>query len=347
MIKIHDKQIGDGCSTFIVGEISGNHNHNIKTAYDIIKAAADAGADAVKLQTYTPDTITLNNNSDYFKTSEGGLWAGRSLYELYLEAYTPWEWHGELKNYAESLGLVFFSTPFDISAVDFLDSLNVPCYKIASYEINDIRLLRYTASKKKPVLISTGAAELSDIEEAVKTCRDAGNNDIILLKCTSAYPAPIEDSNLLLIKDMAARFGVETGLSDHTIGHIAALGAVALGARVVEKHLTISRKNKSVDSAFSMERDEFALMVENIRLIEKVLGRADYKLSAKQAESLKERRSLFVSKDIKKGDIFDETNIKSVRPAYGLNTRHYENIIGRRAVRDIPFATPLSWDMVE
>lgn len=332
--------------TFIIAELSGNHKQDYNTAEAIIKSAAESGADAIKLQTYTPDTITLNCDTDYFKTLDGSLWTGRTLYNLYEEAYTPWEWQPKLKAYAESLGLVCFSSPFDLTSVDFLEEMNVPCYKIASFEINDIQLIEYVASKGKPVIMSTGVATIGEIEEAIKACRRKGNDQITLLKCTSAYPTPMEDVNLRTMVNMKETFGVPVGLSDHTLGSSVAIAAVALGATVVEKHFTISRADGSVDGAFSMEPQEFKQMVEDIRNVEKALGRVTYELTPKQVESTAHKRSLFISKDIKKGEVFTAEHIRSVRPSHGLNTRHYDEIIGKRATQDIIMGTPVSWELI-
>lgn len=343
MIKIGNKEI-NGKNTFIIAEMSGNHKHNIQYAYKIIESAAKSGADAIKLQTYTADTITLNSDNEYFQTDISNLWSGKNLYKLYSEAYTPWEWHKELKEYAESLGLVFFSSPFDITAVDFLEKLDVPCYKIASFEINDIHLLNYIAKIGKPVFISTGAATYDDITKAVNIFKH-NNCPIVLLKCTSSYPAPYEDMNLSMINKFKNDFGVLVGLSDHSLGSAVPIASIALGACVIEKHLTFDKNEESVDSAFSLDPTEFKEMVNNIRNIEKAIGNEEYK-NPKES-SLHLRRSLFSSKDIKKGDIITKDNIKSVRPATGLSTEYYEKIIGMKATRDIKFATPLELDMFE
>lgn len=332
---------------FIVAELSGNHKQNIDRAKEIIKAAAWAGADAIKVQTYTPDTITLDCDNKYFQITQGTIWDGQTLYNLYKEAYTPWEWQSELKKYAEELGLIFFSSPFDLSAVDFLEELDVPFYKIASFEINDIQLIRYVARKGKPIIISTGVATVQEIEEAIETCRQENNNQIILLKCTSAYPTPLNEVNLNVITDIREKFRVRVGLSDHTLGYSVALGAVALGACIVEKHLTISRKDGGVDSAFSMEPEEFRQMVNGIREVEKALGSVNYELTEKQRQSAYFKRSLFSSRDIQIGEVFSEDNIKSVRPGEGLNTKYYESLMGRKATEFIPKGTPLKWKLVE
>lgn len=345
-MKISNFTIDENSKTFIIAELSGNHKGSINRAFEIIKAAKDAGADACKLQTYTPDSITLDSNDKLFKLDDNSLWKGHTLYSLYKVASTPYEWHKELKDYAESLGLILFSSPFDTDAVDFLEELDMPCYKIASFEINDIHLIRYTASKQKPMLISTGLATLQDIETAVNVCKLEGNNNIILLKCTSEYPTPIDEVNLNLIKDMRERFNLQVGLSDHTLGDLVAVASIPLGVKVIEKHLTLDDED-TVDSAFSMRPLEFKIMVDKIRMVERALGIADYTLSPNMKSKLIERRSLFSSKDIKKGDIFSKDNIRSIRPANGLNTKYYSDILGKKAKVDIKFATPLSCDMID
>ncbi len=331
---------------FIVAELSGNHGGDINKAYKLIKAAADASADAVKLQTYTPDTITLNSNKSYFHTNINGLWAGKTLYQLYSEAYTPWSWHKELKDYAESLGLEFFSTPFDITSADYLEELGIPCYKISSFEINDLYLIEHIAKKQKPILLSLGLAEEHEIWDAVNTIRYAGNNQICLLKCTSSYPASISDANIIMIKDIKERFQVEAGISDHTLGYSVAVGAFCLGARVIEKHVVLDKNDNTVDAGFSMTPDEFHSMVKMIREIELAYGCINYTLSLSQKNQLMDRRSLFTSKSIKKGEYFTEDNIKSVRPGYGISTKYYKEIIGKKAVCDIDYAEPLQDYMI-
>ena len=303
--------------TCIIAELSGNHKGDINRAKQIIKAAQEAGADAVKLQTYTADTITLDCDNEYFQITQGTIWDGRTLYKLYEEAFTPWQWHEELMDYAKSLGLICFSSPFDLTAVDFLETLNVPIYKIASFEINDIQLIEYIAAKGKPIIMSTGVATLDEIEEAIAACKRMNNNDITLLKCTSAYPTPYDQVNLRTITDMAKRFNVKVGLSDHTLGSAVAVAAVALGATVVEKHLTLDRSEGGVDASFSMEPHEFKQMVQDIRIIEQALGKETYELTQKQLDSCKFKRSLFVTKDIKAGEAFTSQNIRSVRPSEG------------------------------
>ena len=326
--------------TFIIAEMSANHCGDLNLAKKIIAAAKAAGADAVKIQTYTADTMTLNCHSDTFKI-EGTLWEGKYLYELYKEAYTPWEWQGELKGYADSIGMLFFSTPFDTTAVDFLEGLNMPLYKIASFEAFDYPFIRYVASKKKPVIISTGVSSLEEIQEAIDTCKSAGNHDITVLKCTSAYPSKLSDMNLSTIADMIKRFGaqgVKVGLSDHSMGFIAPVVAVAMGARVIEKHFTLDRSLGGADSGFSLNAAEFSEMVKFIREAEETIGHPDYSVNA---GNRKFGRSLFAAKDIRKGEIFSEENIRSIRPSDGLHPKYYNKIIGKAAVRDIKFGTPL------
>ncbi|MFH2143398.1 MAG: pseudaminic acid synthase [Bacteroidota bacterium] len=334
-------------NVLIIAELSANHNQDIKVAIDSIKAAKFAGADAIKIQTYTADTLTIDCDNEYFRIKGGTLWDGKTLYQLYKEAYTPWEWQQQLKEYAESLGLIFFSTPFDKTAVDFLEQMNVQLYKISSFEITDTSLIEYTASKGKPMIISTGIATLDEIEDALIACRKVGNNQITLLKCTSQYPAPIDEANLLTIPDMKKRFGVDVGLSDHTIGDIASITAVALGASVVEKHFILNRNIGGPDACFSMEPKEFKIMVESIRKVEKALGKAVYEISDKAEKSRIFSRSLFVVKKIKKGDTFTSENIRSIRPGHGLKPKYLNQIIGKKATKNIDFGTPLLISMVQ
>lgn len=330
-------------STLIIAELSANHNHSIDIALKSIKAAKECGADAIKIQTYTADTITINCRNECFTLKQGTIWDGRTFYDLYKEAYTPWEWHDELRDYAESLGLVFFSTPFDFTAVDFLESKDVPMYKIASFEITDIPLIEYAAAKGKPMIISTGIATIGEIQDAVEACRGVGNNDITLLKCTSSYPAPIEDSNLNTMINMKETFGVKVGLSDHTMGSDVAVAAVALGAEVIEKHFILDRNIGGPDAEFSMEPAEFKSMVDSIRNVEKALGKVTYELSEKTLKSREFSRSLFVVEDIKAGDVFTGKNVRSIRPSYGLSPKYIKDILGRRALRDMKRGEPLDW----
>lgn len=313
----------------IVAEMSANHNGSKQTAIETIKAAKRAGADAIKLQTYTADTITLDCHNEDFLL-KGGLWDGRYLYDLYKEAYTPWEWHEELFSLAHKEGLVCFSTPFDKSAVDFLESIDNPIYKIASFEITDIPLIEYAASKMKPMVISTGIATEEDIQLALDTCRSVGNDDITLLKCTSSYPAPIENANLCMIRELATRFGVKTGLSDHTIGSLAAIVAAAQGASMIEKHFIIDRSIGGPDAAFSMNELEFTQMVKDIRMAEASMGSVSYEISNSRSLC----KSLYIAEDINKGDLFTEQNVRSVRPGYGAHPKFLSQIIGQKADKD-------------
>ncbi len=346
-VKIGSFTLREDSPVFIVAELSANHAGDLELAKDTIYAMKEAGADAVKLQTYTPDTITIDSDREIFRIRQGTLWDGKTFYQLYSEAFTPWEWHAELKELAEKLGLVFFSTPFDRTAVDFLEELNVPAFKIASFEITDIPLIEYTASKGKPVILSTGIATLSDIEEAVSACRRVGNDQVILLRCVSAYPAPFEDVNLRTIPNMAETFRCLVGLSDHTLGVEVPIAAVALGARIVEKHFILSRDLNSPDREFSLTPEEFATMVKAIRNVEKALGRVSYELTEKMKRGRELARSLFVVEDVRAGEIFTEKNVRSIRPGYGLPPKYLREILGKRARRNIPRGTPLSWDLVE
>ncbi|APF23934.1 pseudaminic acid synthase [Clostridium butyricum] len=340
-------KMNENGDTFIIAEISANHMQNYDRAVEIIKKAAWAGADAVKLQTYTPNTITLDCDNEYFQIKQGTIWDGTTLHKLYEKAYTPWEWHSNLKEIAEELGMIFFSSPFDFTAVDFLEGLNVPAYKIASFEMNDIPFIEYIASKGKPIIMSTGISRLSDIQDALDACRRVGNENIILLKCTSAYPSPVEEINLKTIPNMSETFNCLTGLSDHTLGTAVSLGGVAIGAKVIEKHLTLRRNDGGADSAFSMEPEEFKQMVDDIRIIEKALGSISYDLSYKQKKSREHSRSLFIVDEIKKGENFTKENLKSIRPGFGIETKYINDIVGRKAKLDIKRGTPMSWDLVE
>ena len=322
-------------TTIIVAELSANHNGQKQMAIDTIRAAKRSGADAIKLQTYTADTITLNCRADDFKIKQGTLWDGRYLHDLYQEAYTPWEWHEELFHVAKEEGMLCFSTPFDKTAVDFLESLGNPIYKIASFEITDIPLIEYAASKMKPMVISTGIATLEDIELAVRTCRSVGNNDITLLKCTSSYPAPIEEANLCRMKDLAERFQVKSGLSDHTLGSISPIVAVSLGACMIEKHFIIDRRIGGPDASFSMDEQEFTQMVKEVRMAEAAIGRVSYELTEKMNAGREFCRSLYVVEDMKVGDIITEKNVRSVRPGYGLHPKYLPEILGKRVNRDL------------
>lgn len=344
---IGSRRIGPGQPTFIVAELSANHNHDFDQAIKIIRAAKEAGADAIKLQTYTPDTITMGSNREEFRIAAGTVWDGRTLHELYSEAHTPWEWQPKLKRAANDLGLELFSSPFDFSAVDFLEEMQVPAYKVASFEIVDIPLIRKMARTGKPLIISTGMATLEEIDEAVQAARSAGTKEMALLKCTSAYPASPDEMNLRTIPELTRRFGVLAGLSDHSMGIAAPVAAVALGACIVEKHLTLSRSQQGPDSAFSLEPGEFKCMVEAVRVAERSLGEVRFGPCAHEANSQIFRRSLFVVESLKRGERFDEKNVRSIRPAHGLHTRHLGEVVGKRAACDIEKGTPLSWDLVE
>lgn len=346
-IQIGNRRIGPGEPMYIVAEMSANHNQNFEQAVKILEAAKDAGADAVKLQTYTPDTMTIDCDNEYFRIGKGTIWEGRILYDLYGEAYTPWEWQPKLKEIASDLGLDLFSTPFDPTAVDFLEEMEVPAYKVASFEIVDLPLLRRIAQTGKPIIMSTGMATLAEIDEAVRTIREAGGSQLALLKCTSAYPAPPEEMNLRTIPHMAEAFHVPVGLSDHTLGIAVPVAAVVLGACIVEKHLTISRQISGPDSAFSLEPHEFKAMVEAIRTVEKALGKVQYEVGEREAASRVFRRSLFVVQDVKAGEIFTNENVRSIRPGYGLHPRELPKVLGRRAARDIRRGTPLSWELIQ
>lgn len=332
----------------IIAELSANHGQKLEIALETIKAAKRAGADAIKLQTYTADTLTIDCDNKYFTdVLKGTIWEGRTLYDLYKEAYTPWNWHNELFRVAKEEGLICFSTPFDKTAVDFLEQFNPPAYKIASFEIQDIPLIQYTASKRRPMIMSTGIAELEDIELAVQTCRNAGNNNIILLKCTSSYPAPIEEANLATLQDLKTRFGVDVGLSDHTMGIIAPIVAVTLGARVIEKHFILDKAIGGPDASFSLDEKEFTEMVKAIRNAEKALGKVTYELTDKVKASRKFSRSLFVVKDIEVGEFFTEENIRSIRPGFGLHPKYYRELLGKKAKSNIKRGIPLSHNELE
>lgn len=332
---------------FIIAELSANHQGDINVAIETIRAAKRSGADAVKIQTYTADTITLNVKNKYFKINQGTAWDGRYLYDLYKEAHTPWEWHKQLFDTAKDEGLVCFSSPFDRTAVDFLETLNTPIYKIASFEITDIPLIEYVAKKGKPIIISTGIAAIDDIELAINTCKKAGNNDITILKCTSQYPAKIGDANLLTIPDIAARFDVEVGLSDHTLGITAPVVAVAFGAKVIEKHIILDKSIGGPDAHFSLDENEFKEMVNAVRDAEKSFGKVDYELTQAKKISRTFSRSLFVVEDVAKGDIITHENVRSVRPGFGLHTKHLKDILGRLFSQSVKKGEPLDFNMIQ
>lgn len=345
-IRVRERCIGPGNPVYIVAEISANHNQDYEEAVRLIHAAKDAGADAVKLQTYTPDTITIDCKGGSFQAGKGTLWEGRCLYDLYREAYTPWEWHAGLFNVARELGLDIFSTAFDPTAVSFLEDLSVPLHKVASFEIVDIPLIEMMAKTGKPLIISTGMATLGEIEEAIAAARSAGAKQIALLKCTSAYPAPPEEMNLRTIPHLAEAFNVPVGLSDHTLGVEVPVAAVAVGACIIEKHFTLSRSVMGPDSAFSLEPQEFRSMVKAIRIVEKAMGRVSYGVGENEAKSRAFRRSLYAVKNIKAGEALTEDNVRSIRPSGGLHPRHLKDILGSSAAQDIRRGTPLRWNMV-
>jgi len=344
--QIGGRVIGAGQAVYVIAELSANHNQKFEQAVRIIEEAKRAGADAVKLQTYTADTITLKSDKEYFRVGGGTLWDGRNLHDLYAEAYTPWDWQPRLKKVANDLGLDVFSTPFDPSAVDFLEKMDVPAYKVASFELVDIPLIQKMACTGKPLIMSTGMATEDEIEEAVKAARDAGAAEIALLKCTSAYPAAPEEMNLRTIPELSRRFNVVAGLSDHTMGIAVPVAAVALGASIIEKHLTLSRSDPGPDSAFSLEPHEFKAMVDAVRVAEKALGQVHFGCSPKEANSRMFRRSLFVVQDVKRGEVFTAENVRSIRPAHGLHTRHLPEVLGKRAAANIERGTPLAWDLI-
>ena len=320
---------------FIIAELSANHNGSLETALETVRAAKRAGADAIKLQTYTADTITLKCEKPDFKINQGTLWDGRYLHDLYLEAYTPWEWHHAIFEEAKKEGLICFSSPFDQTAVDFLETFNPPAYKIASFEITDIPLIAYTAAQGRPMIISTGIATYEDIQLAVDTCKQAGNENITLLKCTSSYPAPIEEANLIMIKTMREDFGVTTGLSDHTMGALVPIASVCFGAKVIEKHFILDRKLGGPDAAFSMNEEEFTAMVQQIRQVEQAIGTSTYTLTEKQISGKVFARSLYISKAIRSGDVVTAEHLRSVRPGFGAHPKYLDSLIGKIAKRDL------------
>lgn len=339
-MKIKDKRIGSNEPTFIIAELSANHMNDFDVAVKTIEAIKESGADAVKFQTYSPDTITIDCNNEYFQIKQGTIWDGQVLYDLYEDAYMPWAWQPKLKKIAENLGLIVFSSPFDKTSVDFLEDMDVPAYKIASYEITDIPLIEYVASKGKPIIISTGIASLEDIELAIQTCLDAGNNQIAILKCTSSYPSPFEEINLNTIPALEKKFNIVVGLSDHTMGCEVAIAGVSLGAKIVEKHFILDRNMNTPDSEFSMEPHEFKEMVESIRNVEKALGNDNFELTEKMIINQDFSRSLFVVKDINAGEIVTEDNVRSIRPGFGLHPKYLKEILGKKVNKDLKKGTP-------
>ncbi len=345
-IQINNRKIGEGQPAYIIAELSANHHQDFERAVELVHLAHWAGADAVKLQTYTADTLTIDSNLPHFRIHNGSVWDGTSFYELYQRAYTPWEWQPELMKIANQLGMDLFSSPFDASAVDFLESMNVPAYKIASFEIIDVPLLRKVASTGRPVIVSTGMATIEEIEQAVRTLRDHGCNQVALLKCTSAYPSPIESMNLRTIPDLAFRFQVPVGLSDHTLEHQTSVISVSLGACIIEKHMTLSRDEEGPDSSFSLEPDEFAAMVAAIRTAETTIGTVHYGPTESDRNNRAFRRSLFAVRDIKAGEPFTLENIRSIRPGQGLEPVFLDEVLERCAAIEIPRGTPLKWRYV-
>ncbi|PIB28698.1 pseudaminic acid synthase [Maribacter sp. 4U21] len=333
-------------NTFIIAELSANHGGKLEIAKETVRAAKRAGADAIKLQTYTADTITINGKQDHFKITQGTHWDGQYLYDLYKEAYLPWEWHKELFETAKEESLICFSSPFDFSAVDFLETLNCPIYKIASFEITDVPLIEYTAKKGKPMIISTGIATIEDIELAIDTCKNVGNNDITILKCTSAYPAEPEDAHLLTIPDIISRFNVKSGLSDHTLGIEAPVVSVCVGGSVIEKHFILDKTIGGADAHFSLDEEEFAAMVKAVRTAEKVLGKVDYELSSKKKKSREFCRSLFIVKDVKEGEVLTKENVRSIRPGFGIHPKYYYEIMGKKFNEDLKKGTPLDFKFI-
>lgn len=344
--KIANKKIGDKSPCFIVAELSGNHCQKYSLAVKTIRAIAKSGADAVKLQTYIPDSLSLNTKNKYFPVAKEGLWKGMTDYQVYQKSYTPWDWQPKLKKLAESLGLICFSSPFDHQAVEFCAKMKMPAYKVSSPEITDIPLIEHMASQGKPMIVSTGAANLDDIKEAVKACQRKGNNQIVLLKCTCAYPTPLEEVNLNNLITLQKKFKTIVGLSDHALSSSVAIAAVVLGARIVEKHFIIDRKLPSQDKDFSLEPAEFKAMVDSIREIEKALGSFRYQFTEKISKARKGSRSLFIVKDIRKGEVLTRENIRSIRPGNGLEAKYLEKVLTEKAKKDLTKGTPLRWSMI-
>ena len=346
MFKIANRKIGENHPVFIIAEMSANHMQDFDTAVEIIKKAKWAGADAIKFQTYTPDTITIDCDNKYFKIKQGTIWDGQTLYNLYKKTYMPWEWQPSLKRIAENEGLICFSTPGDKTAVDFLENINIPAYKIASFEITDIALIEYIASKGKPIILSTGVADIFDIDGAIGACQKMGNNQIALLKCVSSYPTPLEEVNLKMIPLLKEHFEVITGLSDHTLGTSVPIASVALGACIIEKHLCLDRKSGSLDSAFSLEPAEFKEMVKSVREVGKALGEVTWEITERTKKNRELARSLFVVRDIKKGEKFTEENVRSIMPGFGILPKYLNYVLGKKAKTDIAFGMPLLWENI-
>mgnify|MGYP006092515791 CR=1 FL=1 len=346
-MKIGSFEINENSPVFIIAELSANHNGDLAVALETIRAAKRAGANCIKLQTYTAETITIDSNNDDFLLKKGTIWEGKMLFDLYKEAYTPWEWHEELFKVAKEEGLVCFSSPFDFSAVDFLEKLNVPAYKIASFEITDIPLIEYVASKGKPIILSTGIATVEDIELALEACERVNNKQVALLKCTSSYPAPIEEANMVMVKDLKERYGVISGLSDHSIGSTMPIVATCFGAKIIEKHFIIDRSIGGPDASFSMNEIEFTEMVRAVREAEKGVGEVNYQLTKKQIQGKKFSRSLYIVEDIKKGETITNENVRSIRPGFGLHPKHLKAILGTKVLLDVSKGTRLEWRYIE
>jgi pseudaminic acid synthase len=344
-MKIDNVLIGDNVGVFIIAELSANHNGHLETALETVRAAKRAGADCIKLQTYTADTITIDSDLDDFKI-KGTIWDGKNLHSLYQEAFTPWEWHEKIFSVAREEGLVCFSSPFDPTSVDFLEKLDAPAYKIASFEITDIPLIEYVASKGKPVIISTGIATEEDIQLALDACYRMNNHEIALLKCTSSYPAPLEEANLVMVKDMAAKYGVITGLSDHTMGSIAPVVATCFGAKIIEKHFILDRSIGGPDASFSMNEQEFTSMVKDVRAAEKAMGVIDYQLTEKQAQGRAFCRSLYAVEDIEAGETITLSNVRSIRPGYGMHPKHLTVILGKQLKVSVEKGTRMNFDFI-
>lgn len=345
-MRIADFEINEESSVFIIAELSANHNGSLETAIETIRAAKRAGANAIKFQTYTADTMTIDSRKDDF-VIKGTIWEGRNLYDLYKEAYTPWEWHQELFQIAKEEGLICFSSPFDKTAVDFLEDLNVPAYKIASFEITDLPLIEYVASKNKPIIISTGIAQEKDIELAINSCRKVNNNEIALLKCTSSYPAPINEANAVMIKDLANKYDVISGLSDHTMGSVLPIVATCLGAKIIEKHFILDRSIGGPDASFSMNEKEFSSMVKDVRNAEKSIGKINYNLTDKQKKGKDFSRSIYVIKDIEEGEKITKDNIAIIRPGFGLQPKYYNSILGKKVIRSLERGDRMSLQYIE
>lgn len=346
-MKIENYTIDETNPCFIIAELSANHNGSLETALETVRAAKRSGADCIKLQTYTADTLTIDCDKEDFMIQSGSIWDGKNYYKLYQEAYTPWEWHAEIMKVAEEEGLICFSSPFDPTSVDFLEELNVPAYKIASFEITDIPLIEYVASKGKPVILSTGIATQEDIELALDACYRMGNKEVALLKCTSSYPAPIEEANMVMVKDMAERYGVITGLSDHTMGSTVPVVATCFGAKIIEKHFILDRSIGGPDASFSMDEKEFSEMVKAVREAEKAIGKVDYSLTEKQAAGKNFSRSLYVVEDMKAGDVVTAENVRSIRPGFGLHPKHLKVVLGKKVNLDLTKGSRFSLEFVK